>query len=101
MSVFSEPTIVLPGETGRGVKPANGKTFTLRELQGFVGGYIEIVSLESGGCLVINELGKINSMQPNLFASLQACTVICEDDDIVGPALYLPAPWRSWMNELE
>ena len=39
------------------VFPANGRKFTLAELQSLVGGYIEIVRIGRGEVLVLNEDG--------------------------------------------
>lgn len=51
------------------VKP-KGKTFSLEELQKFVGGYIEIVYLADGKlCMVVNEEGKINHLPINPIAT--------------------------------
>lgn len=41
-----------------GVSPNNGKKFTLEELQGLVGGYIERVSMSDGKSMYVNEDGK-------------------------------------------
>ena len=40
------------------VAPANGKKFTLKELQGFVEGFIELVTLHDGRLMFLNEEGK-------------------------------------------
>lgn len=67
------------------VHPANGKAFTLEELQKYVGGYIELLyALRLGECeklgmaskgnntleMYINEEGKINDLPPNLIATI-------------------------------
>lgn len=55
---------------GAWVAPGNGKKFSLKELQGFVGGNIEIVrAKEEGMILVINEEGKINNLPVNPSAT--------------------------------
>lgn len=41
------------------VTPNNGKTFSLEELQGFVGGYIELIKLHDGKLMFLNEEGKL------------------------------------------
>lgn len=55
------------------VQPKNGKTFKLDELQGFVGGYIEIIHPAlpgyEGQMLVINEEGKIHGLPLNQRAT--------------------------------
>ena len=47
------------------VKPINGKSFSLKELQGFVGGIVEIVPLPSGKEMCVNEEGKLNGLPKN------------------------------------
>lgn len=43
------------------IEPANGKAFTLQELQNVVGGYIELIPIHSGDyadmLLIVNEEG--------------------------------------------
>lgn len=52
------------------IKPKNNKNFTLNELQGFVGGYIEIVpSKYDGKVLIINEEGKNLNLPYNQLAT--------------------------------
>lgn len=47
------------------ILPADGKSFGLAELQGIVGGYIELIDLPSGKCMVLNEEGKNTGLQKN------------------------------------
>lgn len=58
------------------VTPANGKAFTLEELQGFVGGYIEPVRLGPGKTMLVNEEGLIQELPYNSKASQLAGQVI-------------------------
>jgi hypothetical protein len=53
------------------VKPKNDIHFKLNELQGFVGGYIEIINLylPIGWIMVCNEEGKLNGLEPNAAAT--------------------------------
>lgn len=51
------------------VEPKNEKDFTLKELQLFVGGYIEIVQLDNGYIMVVNEEGKLHGLEHNKVAS--------------------------------
>lgn len=51
------------------VKPAKGKTFSLKELQDIVGGFIEIVHLPNMKLMVVNEEGKLNGLPVNHKAS--------------------------------
>lgn len=68
------------------VHPANHKAFTLEELQGYVGGYIEVVGLADGRLLVVDEDGRSKGYAHNSRASrLTAGQVF---GDIVGPALF-------------
>lgn len=64
---------------------ADGK-FTLEELQGFVGGYIEFVPLPANvtktAVMVCNEDGKIIGLPINVLASVIA------SQDIVGDVLF-------------
>lgn len=75
------------------VSPSNGTDFTLRELQGIVGGYIELVHLGNGNVMVINEEAKgkigttINMSATRIAREHQAIWV---HDCIVGDALVCP-----------
>ena len=71
------------------VTPANGKHFTLTELQTFVGGYIEALDLENGTIMYLNEEGKLNELPYNPVADQIAhqCTGIAWNDGIVGDVL--------------
>jgi len=51
------------------VRPSNGVHWTLEELQGFVGGYIEVVRTVDGRFMVINEMGKLKEMDLNIPAT--------------------------------
>jgi hypothetical protein len=66
------------------IEPADGKAFTLEELQKFVGGYIQIIRPPSrvGALLVVNEEGRLIGLPFNPAASL-----IYEKDEIVGDAV--------------
>lgn len=50
--------------------PKNGKDFSLEEMQAIVGGYIEIVYLDNGKLMIVNEEGKINGLPLNDNASM-------------------------------
>ena len=70
------------------VKPSNGKTFELEELQGFVHGYIEIVNVSEGRLLVVDDEGlfKPLSLNPNASAVAEMLIVgdalLCNSDEI-------------------
>ena len=74
------------------VQPKNGKKFSLKELQEYVGGYIELITLpNTNEYMVINEEGKIMNLPENGFASAiaQDQTAIYEDDYIAGDVLII------------
>ena len=63
-------TIYKTDGTEEEVQPQNGTDFSLKELQGFVGGYIELVSLPGEKKLmVVNEEGKIDRLPLNQKAT--------------------------------
>jgi len=69
------------------ITPANGKRWTLAELQGFVGGYIEVVGTVDSRWMVINEHGKI--LNPPLELNIPATRLYIHgrSDVILGPAV--------------
>jgi len=72
------------------VCPLNKKSFTLRELQSFVSGYIQVITLEDGRLMVLDEEGKIKGKARNITATNVAKSVLFKDDYIVGDALVTP-----------
>lgn len=75
--------------TVQAVRPGDGKRFTLVELQGLVGGYIERVPFPDGESLWMNEEGKLRGLPRNdraTAAAHEACAIF-PDDFIVGDAL--------------
>jgi hypothetical protein len=68
------------------VDPANGKDFSLEELNVIVGGYIEILHIEDK-LLVCNEEGKLQNLQYNTTATslINAAGI---KDYIVGNVLF-------------
>ena len=74
------------------VTPANGRHFRLRQMQGYVGGLIEVLELGGGRLMVINEEGKLTGLPRNESATLlwhvaNADSPFALADCIVGPAL--------------
>lgn len=51
------------------VTPSNGTDFSLEELQGFVGCYIEIIRLGDNRLVIVNEEGKILGLPKNTFVT--------------------------------
>lgn len=78
--------------TTAGVFPANGADFKLKELQGFVGGLIEIVYLTDDVIMVINEEGK-DALPLNMMATVMAKvqSAIFPSDYICGDVLMCPS----------
>ena len=50
------------------VSPANTESFTLRELQDIVGGFIEFIQFPDY-VMIINEEGKVDNLQENVKAT--------------------------------
>ena len=73
------------------VQPANGSDFSLEELQGYVEGYIEIVDLNDGRIMVVNEEGLNEGLPVNPLATaiFQERTGVA--DYIVGNVLICDA----------
>lgn len=70
------------------MEPENGSDFSLEELQGFVGGHIEVVSISDREYMVVNEEGKLMNLPYNENATRaynKAVGVVA--DYIVGDAL--------------
>jgi uncharacterized protein DUF3846 len=65
----------------------SGVRWTLEELQGLVGGYIETVSTIDGRIMIVNEEGKIQ--KPMLPLNIEATRIYRHGrvDPIVGPAV--------------
>jgi hypothetical protein len=65
----------------------HGAIWSLEELQGIVGGYIEIVHTLDGKFMVVNETGKVQN--PPLPLNIAATRIYMHGrhDPIVGPAL--------------
>ncbi|MFL5659890.1 MAG: DUF3846 domain-containing protein [Ktedonobacteraceae bacterium] len=71
------------------VEPADGKEYTLREVQEIVGGYIEVLRFTEYHWLVLDEEGKLKNLPYNPIATLMCHILECIDknDWIVGDVL--------------
>lgn len=69
------------------VEPKNGKTFTLDELQGYVGGDIECVHASKRLIFVMNEEGKLRGLKVNLKATVFYRILMRNFDLLVGDVL--------------
>lgn len=80
-------TLIMTTGEVREVLPHNAKTFSLEELQAFVGGYIEEVRL-NGRIMFVNEDGLLDGLKANRIASLEAMraivgdVIICRDEEV-------------------
>jgi hypothetical protein len=82
-------TLLPCGEVPRPIAPADGRTFTLAELQAVVGGYIEAVYLPDRRIMYVNEDGKREQLPYNDAATsiALAARAIHSNDVIVGAAI--------------
>ena len=78
-------TLITTTSEAREVKPAKGKKFKLEELQGFVGGYIELVRLSKRQNMIVNEEGRLKGLAVNEVASALANRLIVGDVVVCGP----------------
>lgn len=82
-------TIIKPdGETTE-IKPADGETFTLKELQTIVGGYIERFPTDDGRHVFMNEDGKRLELPINPKATELCRNLLIYGDFIVGTVVIL------------
>ena len=51
------------------IRPMNGESYTLTEMQHYVGGYIETVNVGNGKVLIVDEEGKLKGKLPNMIAT--------------------------------
>lgn len=80
--------LITPEASVTPLVPANGRDFTLEELQKSVGGCIEIIDLTEKTIMVINEDGK-GRLYPNMMATVlaKASRAIFPYDYIAGNAV--------------
>lgn len=65
------------------IQPANGVAFVLEEMQKYVGGYIEMLSIPPK-VMVMNEEGKLNRLPHNRTATALTRGILSPDDVVVG-----------------
>ena len=73
------------------VEPKNGHDFSLSELQGYVGGYVEIADLRDGRLMVVNENGLSEGLPLNPLATAIFQEQTGSDEYIVGNVLICDA----------
>jgi hypothetical protein len=71
----------------KSVRPKNNKTFTLKELQAYVDGYIQILQTRDNRIMIINEEGKLNNLPYNEIAS--SLYIYGLQDPVVGDVLVM------------
>lgn len=79
--------IIFPDGTQVYVAPANTVSYTLAELQNFVGGYIQLLQMDNDYLMVINEEGKLKGLARNEQATTLVKHTLFEGDYIVGTVL--------------
>lgn len=79
-------TLIKPDGEISNALPANGATFTLDELQAFVGGYIQIIAVGSAW-YVLNEEGKLLGLPANVQATHRAHGFLLDGDYLCGAVL--------------
>lgn len=66
------------------IEPEDGKFFGLEELQRYVGGYIEVHTLDDGRLIVINEDGLLMGLPQNPLATVAAHNLFTTGRGVVG-----------------
>jgi uncharacterized protein DUF3846 len=91
-------TLIPAAGAAREITPANGRAFTLAELQGIVGGYIEAIAVPRDvGVFVgahvafLNEDGKRLNLPTNATAMMLWRHMLRPDDWIVGDVVVCTA----------
>ena len=83
--------IVYPDKDSEDYTPKNGTTFELEEMQKIVGGYIEIIRLNDGRLIIVNEEG----LPQGLPVNIEATNILRRDHSttqyIVGNAIVCDA----------
>ena len=72
----------------------DGNEPTLKELQGLVGGFIQLIELPDGRQMVVNEEGRHLGLAENPAATALAKPVLFADDYVVGDAVVLSGTAR-------
>lgn len=83
--------IIYADKNAEDYTPKNGKTFELDELQGIVDGYIEIIRLNDGRVIIVDEEGKNLNREVNIPATNILSRDRYTTDYIVGTAIVCDA----------
>lgn len=83
----AECMLINADTTVEAIRPNNGTDFSCKELQGYVGGYIEIVRLPNNYILVVDEEGRLKNKKLNKKASELAGQSIVGDVVLCKPKM--------------
>jgi len=79
------------------IEPKDGKTFSLKELQAYVGGYIDVIQIDDDTIMFINDEGKLDGLEKNENATnifMQAYPIeqypLNNDQLVVGDVVVCP-----------
>ena len=83
--------IVYPDKDSEDYAPKDGRYFELEEMQGIVGGYIEVIRLNDGRIIIVNEEGLLQGLPVNIPATNILRRDHFTTDYIVGTAIVCDA----------
>ena len=76
MSTFDphQPVLITSDGTVTPITPENGKSFNLKEMQAYVGGYAQVMQMphscrEINRIMILNEEGRLHGLPKNVVAS--------------------------------
>lgn len=78
-------TLIKSDGTEVSVEPENGTDFSLSELQGHVGGYVQVVAIGDNQLLACNEEGLLERLPVNMAANIKYGRLV--NGDLVGDIL--------------
>ena len=87
--VIARQKVVAEMKVFEGVEP------TLEEAQAFVGGYIELVHLDNGDQILVNEEGLLHGFAVNMSATI-LCKMFGNGCTLVGNAMLLKGEKARW-----
>lgn len=82
------------GTAAANLQPKDSKSWSLDEIQAFVGGRFEVVPAVNDGLLLVNEDGISKGLESNPAASHLTLYGV----EVVGNALYVPADERGTLQ---
>lgn len=82
-------TLIKADGTVQSVSPSSGKKFTLEEMQEYVGGDIQMVTLPKNKAMILNENGKLMGLPVNDAATIMLRVERNTNDFCVGDVLVI------------